>query len=441
MHGHLDNAPVTRLDKVDPRGPPPSDRFGLAYIIFFIQGIAMMLPWNAFITAAEYFIQAFSGGHFVNNFQNYFSVSFTLFNMIFVGVAMSRQHKANFPRQIMLSLIVNTVIFIIVSVLATLDYIEPNAYFGIILTLMTLSAVTTAYLQNALYELAARLPPRYVQGFLTGQGFAGLIASLVPLAIVLGMDEEKANTLESVTERAIIYFAFTAALMVVSLIAYILLRRLPIYLYYNPNDTSVARDSAEATTSYSMREVYVLTRSIWTYGVAVFLTLMVTLALFPSITASIVSMNPTQARWTNREVFVLIHFVIFNAGDMVGKALPAVLPLKSGRWLLVISVLRVVFAPLFILSNVEYGSGDTLDRITPVVFNDAAYYAILSVFSVSNGWLGSCIMASGPRNVPKEQRGYAGMMLSLLMTVGLAVGSMLSFAVSAGICQCNPFIL
>jgi hypothetical protein len=45
--------------------------------------------------------------------------------------------------------------------------IGPDMYFGIILTLMTITGVTSSYLQNALYGLSARLPPIYVQGFLT----------------------------------------------------------------------------------------------------------------------------------------------------------------------------------------------------------------------------------------------------------------------------------
>ncbi|KAI9592415.1 nucleoside transporter-domain-containing protein [Syncephalis fuscata] len=371
---------------------PPQDKFFLAYGIFFIQGVAMLLPWNVFITASEYFSAAFKGGRFAGNFQNYFSVSFTLLNLIFVCVAMALQHKANFPMQIIVSHTLNMIIFIMVIVMINISNIAPDTYFGIILALMTLTGITSSYLQNALYELGARLPPIYVQGFLTGQ------------------------------------------------VSYVIMRRLPIYRYYNQNDQKLGGQTTVVLQNYTRADTLYIARLLWKYGMAVLMTLFVTLALFPSITASITSNHPDNARWQSREIFVLLHFTIFNAGDMLGKMLPAIIPVKNDRALLILSTLRMVFAPLFVLSNVQYGAGDILARSTPVIFGDAAYYAILSVFSVSNGWIGTCVMMFGPEKVAEKDRGYSGMMLSVLMTLGLAIGSLASFAVRAGICNCNSFM-
>ncbi|RKP25803.1 nucleoside transporter-domain-containing protein, partial [Syncephalis pseudoplumigaleata] len=395
---------------------------------------------SVFITASEYFTVAFSGGHFAGNFQNYFSISFCLINLIFVFAAMLRQHKANFPRQIVISHSINFAIFIIVIVLIKIPNIAPNTYFAIILVLMSITGITSSYLQNALYGLAARLPPMYVQGFLTGQGLAGLISSVVPLAIAFMSDAETASTVESVNRRAIIYFAFSAALVLLSIVTYLLMRQLPIYRYYNRSSKMAHQANAAVLQSYSRKDMLCVAQSIWKYGLAILLTLFVTLALFPSITASITSTRPNEARWRSREIFVLIHFVIFNAGDMLGKMLPALLPVRNDRALLLLSLLRMAFAPLFVLSNVQYGTGDLAARSTPVVFGDAVYYIILSVFSISNGWVGTCVMMFGPEKVAEPDRGYSGMMLSVLLTAGLELGSLASFAVRAGICNCNSFM-
>ncbi|KAI8049657.1 nucleoside transporter-domain-containing protein [Syncephalis plumigaleata] len=359
--------PYNDIKDVNKADTPPRDKFFLAYGIFFIQGISMLLPWNVFITASEYFTFAFRGGHFAGNFQNYFSICFMLFNMIFICMAVVRQHKA-------------------------------NTYFAIILTLMTITGITSSYLQNALFGLGARLPPIYVQGFLTSR-WINLVACSIDHCIVVGC--QTAGTLESVNRRAIIYFAFSAALVLVSIVTYLLMRRLPIYRYYNQSDNALGQITTITLQNYTRKDTICVGRRIWKYGLAVLLTLFVTLALFPSITASITSTQPDGARWRSREVFVLIHFVIFNAGDMLGKMLPALLPIQNDRALLILSLLRMGFAPLFVLSNVQYGSSDVMTRTTPVVFGDAAYYVILMLFSVTNGWIGTCVMMYGPEKVPR----------------------------------------
>jgi hypothetical protein len=45
-------------DTVQPDAPPDSQ--SLIYILTFIMGIGVLLPWNAFITASDYFGRVFS---------------------------------------------------------------------------------------------------------------------------------------------------------------------------------------------------------------------------------------------------------------------------------------------------------------------------------------------------------------------------------------------
>ena len=106
-------------------------------------------------------------------------------------------------------------------------------------------------------------------------------------------------------------------------------------------------------------------------------------------------------------------FLAFNCGDYLGRVLAATLQQPgtsvAGQTLtLVLSVVRTgskhqvyyfcnvcvaVFIPLFMLCN----AAPTI-RNLPVVFRtDADYYALMALFSVSNGYLGNLCMMQGPK--------------------------------------------
>ena len=70
-------------------------------------------------------------------------------------------------------------------------------------------------------------------------------------------------------------------------------------------------------------------------------------------------------------------------------------------------------------------------RNLPVVFaTDADYYALMVMFSVSNGYLGNLCMMLGPKTSEdtSEQEMIASMMVAVLV-LGIGIGSALSYPV------------
>lgn len=164
-------------------------------------------------------------------------------------------------------------------------------------------------------------------------------------------------------------------------------------------------------------------------GAAVFLVFFVTLALFPSTTVHIVS----RARCENKgeffdQAFVPFQFLLFNVGDWGGRTLAGHLPprfLLAPSRLAAWAAARVVFVPLFLLCNVE-GSA------FPVIFASDWWPTFFMVaFSLSNGYLSSLAMMSGPAQLHAAHAERGGNVMVLLMTGGLSAGSLLSFLVSA----------
>ena len=64
------------MSMISEKYDPTEDGSRVAYGIFFWQGMANLFPWNAYITAAGYFVIRFCGSTFADSFENFFSVAF-----------------------------------------------------------------------------------------------------------------------------------------------------------------------------------------------------------------------------------------------------------------------------------------------------------------------------------------------------------------------------
>jgi equilibrative nucleoside transporter 1/2/3 len=144
----------------------------------------------------------------------------------------------------------------------------------------------------------------------------------------------------------------------------------------------------------------------------------------------------------------------FNLADWLGKSLPAFFPSNqnmSPKTMHIISYARLVFIPLVLLCNVVFmdPSGFPKDRVLfPLVFGDIAYFMILFLFALSNGWISTVLLMTAPNLLKRdpllseslEAQRRVGDWMVLGLSLGLASGSLSSFGFRGVMCQCNPFI-
>lgn len=84
---------------------------------------------------------------------------------------------------------------------------------------------------------------------------------------------------------------------------------------------------------------------------------------------------------------------------------------------------RFVFLPLFLFCNIRPDGR----ALTWVAFeSDTAYIMIMMLFSISNGYVGSICMMSGPQLVKGEEALTAANMMVACLGLGLGLGSFLS---------------
>ncbi|KAG0327979.1 hypothetical protein BGZ99_006478 [Dissophora globulifera] len=168
-----------------------------------------------------------------------------------------------------------------------------------------------------------------------------------------------------------------------------------------------------------------------------------TLSLFPSLTALVESINtaPDRPRILG-DLFVPLHFLIYNMGDWIGKALPSFAfftpnvqhPTRRQQLRYLVSALaRFVFIPIFLTANLPISPEK---RLLPLLIQrDEFWFALVFLFALSNGYIGSIIMMVGPACVMGgEKKARAGVKLGFWLTTGLALGSAASFSVRALMC-------
>lgn len=178
-----------------------------------------------------------------------------------------------------------------------------------------------------------------------------------------------------------------------------------------PNPQNAA--NAPGSLGLPLRDLAWRVRS---WGAAVTLVFAVTLTLYPAITSTIAASASGTCMW--RATFVPLMFLLFNLGDTVGRAAVCYIP-KLQSSVLLLALARVVFAPTFIELAHSAGSSDAL----PI--------AAMLIFAVSNGWLTTAIFVCAPDSVSPADRPATGALMVLFLNVGLTLGSIASYVMSA----------
>ncbi|KAF9312193.1 hypothetical protein BGZ91_006592 [Linnemannia elongata] len=177
--------------------------------------------------------------------------------------------------------------------------------------------------------------------------------------------------------------------------------------------------------------------------ISITLIFALTLSLFPSLTALVESTNtaPDRARVFG-DLFVPLHFLIYNLGDWTGRSLPSFAlfspntthPTRRQQLRYLLSAFgRCIFIPIFLTANLPIPE-DT--RLLPLLIRrDEIWFLLVFLFALSNGYLGSLIMMVGPACVlGGENKARAGVKLGFWLTTGLAMGSVASFGVRELMC-------
>ncbi|XP_028580197.2 equilibrative nucleoside transporter 1 [Podarcis muralis] len=454
-------------------GNSPQDRYKAVWLIFFILGLGTLLPWNFFMTATGYFTSRLNEDTYNNvssidlhmnmndtetekppptHLQSIFNNVMTLCAMLplLIFTCLNSFIHQRIPQQvrILCSLVAILLVFLITAIVVKIS-MAPLSFFTITMVKIVFINSFGAILQGSLFGLAGLLPASYTAPIMSGQGLAGTFAALAMIcALASGSKLE---------DSAFGYFITACVVILMAIGAYIMLPRLDFFRYYSMKDKTEYRTHeaySEVETKMDLIKkddlngvepphaanggsrapdhnpsVLSIFKKIWVMAACVCFVFTVTIGVFPAVTADVKPTIAGKTLWADYFIPVCC-FLTFNVFDWAGRSLTAVCmwPGKDSRLLPIMVVARVVFIPLFMLCNVDPR------RHLPVLFaHDAWYIVFMFFFSISNGYLASLCMCFGPKKVLSHEAETAGTIMAFFLSLGLALGAVLSFPIRLAI--------
>ncbi|KAL1743895.1 nucleoside transporter-domain-containing protein [Schizophyllum fasciatum] len=415
-------------------------------------GCAVLLPWNAIITATPYFLSRLQGSTLQKTFSSYLSTSFTASNFFFLACATARS------KRIFVTLIGLAILSAFLSI-STFIRIPPGLFFACVLLNAIIQAGLGSFLQTSAIAVASLFGPPAVQAMMAGQAAIAVAISTVQvisatLSVWAHKDSATVTSDGSAEARsAFVFFSLSALYLLLVAAAHAWMVAQPEYrsvtAALEPShkangsaDERRALVSSGPTGQSGSAQIWRVAKSNALYEIAVSYVFAVTLSVFPPITISVQPVNPSF----HPLLFSAVHFLMFGLGDLTGRYLLSYprLIIWDARRLLSLSLARTLFIPLFLLCNVQTSSAAL--PATPLINSDFLFMLLLFLFALSNGFVSSgCMMAApslehNPRlKGRKEDVDVAATVASFCLVGGLAVGSIASFVVRGAICACNPF--
>lgn len=158
---------------------PIEDSYHLAYIIYFILGTGYLIPWNAFITAVDYFSYLYPEASVDRIFSVVYMIT-TLISLFFV-VFYSHTSNSNSFARINVGLALFIVSLLVVPVMDAV-YIkgEVGVYQGFYVSVVAVafSGVGDALVQGGVIGSAGEMPERYMQAVFAGTAASGFFLDL-----------------------------------------------------------------------------------------------------------------------------------------------------------------------------------------------------------------------------------------------------------------------
>lgn len=393
-----------------PRNKIPEDSFHFAYIIYFTLGLGFLLPWNAFITAVDYFSYIYPEA----SVDRIFAVVYMLVCLVFLLLIIFYSHNSDAYPRINAGLALFVVSMLVVPVMDAV-YIKGRvglyAGFDVTVAAVGLSGVADALVQGGIIGSAGELPERYMQAVVAGTAASGVLVSFLRILTKAVYPQDAYGLRKS----ANLYFAVSIVVMAICIVFYNVAPRLPVMKYYRELKIQAINEEKEekgpVTGAVWRSTLWDIVGRVKWHGLGIVLIYLVTLSIFPGYITEDVH-SEVLKDW-----YSVLLITGYNVFDLVGKSLTALYLLENEKVAISGTVVRLLFFPLF------YGC-----LHGPQFFRTEIPVTVLTcLLGLTNGYLTSVLMILAPKIVPLQHAETAGIVIVLFLIIGLAAGSVVSW--------------
>ncbi|CAA2958224.1 equilibrative nucleotide transporter 1 [Olea europaea subsp. europaea] len=400
---------IPKTSSTNPR-KIPKDNFNMAYIIYFTLGAGYLLPWNAFITAVDYFSYIYPDV----SVDRVFAVVYMLIGLMSLLFIVAFAHKSNSFVRINVGMVLFVIALLTVP-LMDVWYIKGRVgvYVGYYVTVAVLGlcGVADGLVQGSVVGNAGELPERYMQAVVAGTAASGVLVSVLRVLTKAIYSQD----VHGLRQSANLYFIVSIVVMLLNIIFYNVAHRLPVIKYYSDLKTQAVNEEKEEKgdlTGKLWRSTLwdVIGKVKWC-GCGILIIYVVTLSIFPGSVTEDVS-SAILKDW-----YPIILIAGYNVFDLIGKSLTPLYLLENAKVAIGASFARLLFLPLF------YGC-----LHGPQIFRTEIPVTVLTcLLGLTNGYFTCVLMILTPRTVQLQHAETAGIVLVLYLVVGLAIGSVVSW--------------
>ncbi|XP_057948919.1 equilibrative nucleotide transporter 1 [Malania oleifera] len=388
----------------------PEDSYHLAYIVYFTLGAGFLLPWNAFITAVDYFSYLYPDA----SVDRVFAVVYMLVGLLFLLLIIAYAYKSDVVVRINAGLALFVLALLVVPVLDAV-YIKGRTgiYSGFYVTVAAvgLSGMADALVQGGIIGSAGELPERYMQAVVSGTAASGVLVSFLRILTKAVYPQNP----HGLRKSANLYFSVSIVIMGICIVFYNAVHRLPVIKYYNDLKMQAVNEEreerGEMTGCLWRSTLWSIVGRVKWYGFGIALIYVVTLSIFPGYVTEDVH-SAILKDW-----YSILLITAYNVFDLFGKSLTAVYLLENSKIAIGASVARLLFYPLFL--GCLHG---------PKFFRTEIPVTLLTcLLGLTNGYFTSVLMILAPKAVQLQQAEIAGIVVVLFLIIGLAAGSIVAW--------------
>lgn len=415
----------------------------LRYFTFLIIGVSLLWPWNCFLSASGYYADRFANSPSLAKTYSSTMMSVSTVTSLLYNYYLSQvQNGVNYKFRVKLGFVlgINTFILMAFSCITNL-FVEMNdvLFFIFLMTMVFVSSMATCLAQNGTMALVNLLGGIYANGLMVGQAVAGVLPSIALIISVLALDNGTGPQDTYLGKNYGLFFYYLTASLV-AVLSIVLLQLVDSYrsdTAYHPleeqnlPETESASESSPEEEQEDVKKVHVPFSVLWSklklIVTSIFLTFSITL-VFPVFASTVESVHSDSNKSIFlKQIFIPLIFFIWNLGDLMGRVLCGLknspFLIANPKSLIKLTTLRLLFIPLFFTCNISPSS------LAGALINSDIWYVILQfLFGLSNGQLAtSSFMIVGDYCDTDEEKAVAGGFTTVFLSVGLAVGSILSY--------------
>lgn len=412
----------------------------LQYVTFTVIGVGLLWPWNCYLSASAYYGERFL--HSPKLMKTYSSTMMsvsTIVSTTFNYYLSQKQKGVDYKFRINTGMLLTIGVFIIMAFSCVMDLfiqMKDGIFFFGLMFMVLVSAMATCLAQNGTMATVNVLGQVYTNAVMVGQAIAGTLPSVALIISMLLLGERDLEAQPYVRKNFGVFLYYITA----SLVSAVSICLLALTNYYKSESMYAALNELmeEGEIDQNPAEVQqvlpqqthvpfgVLWSKLKLIVMTIFLTFGITL-LFP-VFASIVESVNDGAKHTifRKSIYIPFIYLVWNLGDLIGRILCGTsksrMLVKNPKTLIIYSASRIFFIPLFLTCNIHpRGAG-------PIINSDVWYILLQFLFGLSNGQLAtSCFMVVGDHCDTSDEKEAAGGFTSVFLSVGLAVGSVLSY--------------